>query len=328
MRRRAILTGLAATACTGLPARRGAGQMMPTMLRVGLVSIANPRSTTQYVALEGRLRELGYVEGRNLVIDFIFLDGQVERYGEAMRALVARKADVLIALGPELSLKAAMAATTEIPIVMVAFDYDPLALGHVASLAQPGGNVTGLFLQQVELAAKRMQFLREAFPRLRAATVFWDAQSAHQWRAAQEVSSSLGLEVAGIELAAQPYDYDAALARAPADHRRMVGVCNSARFFSDRVRLAEFALRNGAATIFAFREWVEAGGLMSYGPGLAEISRRTADYVDRLARGAKPTELPIEQPTRFELVVNLRTARMLGIDLPPSIFARADEVIE
>jgi putative ABC transport system substrate-binding protein len=322
------MTGAVAAASIGLSARSGAGQVMPKMLRVGTVSLANPRSAMPFTALDGRFHELGYVEGQNFTLDFIILDGRIEGYSAAMRALVARNADVIVAFGTEMALKAAMAATTQVPIVMVALDYDPLALGHVTSLARPVGNVTGVFIQQIELMVKRMQFLKEAFPDVRAATVFWDGPSAGQWQAAQEVAPSLGLKVAGIKLTDQPYDYDSAFAGVVADYRRMLAISNSPRFFNDRVRIAEFALRNRVATMFAWREWVEVGGLISYGPSFAEVVRRAADYVDRLARGAKPADLPIEQPTRFELVINLKTAKVLGITIPPSLLARADEVIE
>jgi ABC-type uncharacterized transport system substrate-binding protein len=274
------------------------------------------------------LRELGYVEGQNLTLDYIALGGRLDGYGEAMKALAARKANVLVAFGPELALKAAMAATNTIPTVMVAIDYDPLALGYVKSLARPGGNVTGIFLQQIELAEKRLQLLKEAFPDLRAATMFWDRPSAPQWEASRKTASNLGFDLAGAEFTSLPYDYEAALAKVPADHRRVLAVGNSPIFFNDRTSLAEFALRNRMASMFAWREWVEAGGLISYGPSFTDIARRTAEYVDRIARGAKPAELPIEQPTRFELVVNMRTVKALGLTVPPSLLARADEVIE
>jgi putative ABC transport system substrate-binding protein len=322
------VAGLPAAGLAGLSARHVGGQAPPRMLRVGFVSPASPRTAPHFVALEARFRELGYVEGQGFTLDFITLEGRLERYGEAMRALVARRADVIIAIGPEDALRAAIAAAGNMPIVMLAIDYDPLALGYIASLARPGGNVTGIFLRQIELAVKRLQFLHEAFPDLRAATVFWDGQSESQWQAARDLSSSLGITLAGVELAGGRYDYDEALTRAPNDHRRVLSVCNSPRFFADRVRLAEFALRHRVATMFSWREWVDVGGLMSYGPNFVQVTRRAADYVDRIARGAKPAELPVEQPTRFELVINMKTAKALGLSLPPSLLARADEVLE
>jgi putative ABC transport system substrate-binding protein len=322
------MTGAAAVAGATLAARRVSAQNRPKMLRVGIVSPGPPRGSPPFTWIDSRFRELGYIEGQNFSLDLVVLDGRIEGFAAAMRDVVARKADIVVAFGPEAALKAAIAATAAIPIVMVAIDYDPVTLGYVKRLARPGGNVTGIFLQQIELAVKRLQLMKEAFPDLKAATMFWDEASAPQWQASRETAPSLGLDLAGIEFAARPYDYDAAFARAPADHRRVLGVCNSPAFFSDRARLVEFTLRSRVAAMFAWREWVEVGGLISYGPSFSEIARRAVDYVDRIARGAKPADLPVEQPTRFELVINMKTARSLGLAIPPSILARADEVVE
>ena len=327
MKRREVMAGVVAAAGAEWLARSGAAQDRPKKLRVGFVSIANPRNSMPWSAFETRLHELGYIEGQNLEIDYTNLDGRIEGAREAVRAQVARKADVLLTL-TEIVLREAIAATTTLPIVMAAIDYDPLKLGYVTSLARPDGNVTGVVLQQLELAEKRLQIMKEAIPNVAKATVFWDGPSAQQWEASRTAAHSLGFELVGAQFTAAPYDYEAGLAGAPADHRHLMIVCNSPVFFRDRVRLAELALRDRAASMFAWREWVEAGGLISYGPGFAEIVRRTADYVDRIARGAKPRDLPIEQPTKFELVVNLKTAKTLGLTIPPSILARADEVIE
>jgi putative tryptophan/tyrosine transport system substrate-binding protein len=212
--------------------------------------------------------------------------------------------------------------------VMVALDFDPLALGYVTSLARPTGNVTGLFLQQIELSAKRVQLTRDAFPEIRGATVFWDRQSSDQWQAARGAGAILGLSLTGNELSEPPYNYELALAQAPPDHRGTLIVMISPAFFLDRARLAEFALRHRMRSVCPLREFVEAGGLMSYGVSFTGLGQRAAAYVDRIARGAKPTDLPIEQPTKFEMVINLKTARALGIEIPPTFLARADEVIE
>jgi putative tryptophan/tyrosine transport system substrate-binding protein len=326
MRRREFVTLLAGAACAS-PQSLSA-QTPPRMLRVGLVSSTNPRTAPQYVAFDQRLREFGYIEGQNLAIEFILLNGQVERYGEAMNELVRRKVDVIIAFGQERALKAAMAATETIPIVMVALDYDPFALGYATSLPRPTSNVTGVFVQQIELAAKRIQLMKEAFSDLSSATVFWDGASADQWRATQTAAPSLSLSLVGVELRDRPYDYERALAETPVDHQSALIVMNSPTFFIDRERLAQFALQHRMASMFAWREWVQAGGLMSYGPSFVGIARRAAEYVDRIARGAKPADLPIEQPTTFDLIINIRTAKALGLTLPRSILARADEVIE
>jgi putative tryptophan/tyrosine transport system substrate-binding protein len=329
MRRRKFITLLGGAAVVPLlcpPASNAQG--LSRLLRVGLVLSFSPRTAVPFVALERRLRELGYVEGQNLAIEFILLNGQVERYGEAMQELVRRKVDVIIAFGPELALKGAIAATDTQPIVMAAIDYDPLVLGYVASLARPGGHITGVFLQQIELAVKRIQLMKDAFPDLQAATMFWDGQSAEQWQATQKVAPTLGLQLSGSELRERPYDYERALAEAPPDHRRILLVANSPAFFNDRQRLADFTLQHRMPSIFAWREWVAAGALMSYGPSFTGVARLVADYVDRIAKGAKPADLPVEQPTKFELVVNLKTAAALGLTIPPTLLARADELIE
>jgi putative ABC transport system substrate-binding protein len=262
------------------------------------------------------------------VFDYIDLQGQSERYGTAMRQLVDRKADIIVAFGEEEALKSALAATRTIPIVMVAIDYDPIALGYVTSIARPTGNVTGIFLQQSELAAKRLQLARDAFPGIRKAMVFWDRYSADQWRATRDNAAKLDLELAGIELRDYPYDYERALAAAPAEHRGLLFVMTSGLFARDRERIVQFTLPHRIPSMFVFREFVEQGGLMSYGPSRATLSRRTADYVHRIARGARPGDLPIELPTTFGLAINLRTAKAFGLEFSPAILLRADEVIE
>jgi putative ABC transport system substrate-binding protein len=228
----------------------------------------------------------------------------------------------------ELGLKGALNVTTTLPIVIAANDYDPFARGYVTSLARPSGNVTGVFLQQIELTVKRLQVVKEVFPDMRAATVFWDRLSADQWSAARDASTKLGLQLTGVELREPPYDYDQALGQAGPDYRKNLFVLASPFFYRDRARLADLALRNRIISVFVLREWVEAGGLLSYGPSYAGMYRRAADYVDRIAKGAKPADLPIEQPTKFEFVINLKTAHAIGVDLPPSRFLHTNEVIE
>jgi putative ABC transport system substrate-binding protein len=298
----------------------------PGVLRVGLVG-GQPRSSPIYAAFLERLAELGYQEGSNFTFEFIQA-ANLEEFARGIRELVARKVGILVASGSEVALKAALAATHTLPIVFTAIDYDPLARGYVTNLARPTGNVTGIFFQQIELATKRLQVVTEAFPDLRAATVFWDASSADQWAAMQSAALALGLRLFGSELHGQPYDYEQAFAQAPSDHRGWLFVMTSPFFFRDRARLAEFALQHRTPSVFAFREWVDAGGLLSYGPSITGMYRRAADYVDRIARGAKPSDLPVEQPTKFELALNLKTARAIGLATPTALLLRADEVIE
>jgi putative ABC transport system substrate-binding protein len=261
-------------------------------------------------------------------MDFIDLQGRIERYGEAMVQLVERKADIILAFGPEDALKAAISATKTIPIVMAAIDYDPFALGYVSSLARPTGNITGIFLEQIDLAAKRLQMVKEAFPAIGKAMAFWDEPSADQWRVTRDNAAKLGFDLAGIELRDYPYDYARALAQAPPDHRAFLFVMTSPLFARDRERLVQFTLLNRLPSISVFREHADSGGLMSYGPNRTAMSRRFANYVNRIARGAKPAELPIERPTVFELVINQRTAKALGLEFSQAMLLRADEVIE
>jgi putative ABC transport system substrate-binding protein len=244
------------------------------------------------------------------------------------RKLATGGPDVILAIGPEIGLKSALAVTRTLPIVMIAIDYDPLAIGYVTSLARPSGNVTGVVFQQIELAAKRIQLIKDSFPDRTAATMFWDKLSADQWQAARSTAAALGLQLFGIELRESPYDYEAALDQAPLDHRGMLIVPTSPSFFRDRTRLADFALRHRILSMFVFREWVDAGGLFCYGPSITALFGRVAEFVDRIARGAQPADLPIEQPTKFEMVVNLKTANAIGVELPTAILLRADEVIE
>lgn len=295
-------------------------------LHVGIVAFT-PRSAPHWGGFEQRLRELGHDEGRNLQITFASVRDS-DALPAAIQELLGKSIDILIATGNEFTTKAALAATRDLPIVMIAIDYDPFALGYVASLARPGGNLTGLYYQQIDLTLKRLELMKDAVPHLPKLTVFWDASSEGQWRAAQRAASSLGLELAGVELREQPYDYERALASAPADHRGALVATMSPIFFNDRARIAEFTLRNRLPAMFGLREFPALGALISYGPSNPALFRRAAEYVDRIAKGTRPADLPIEQPTKFELVVNLKSAKALGLTVPPSLLLRADEVIE
>jgi ABC-type uncharacterized transport system substrate-binding protein len=300
----------------------------PNFLRVGTASPQSHTASTSFlVPFEKRLAELGYVDGKNFALEFIRIS-KPNQFGQAFRELVQRKVDVLLAFGAEASLKSAMAATHTIPIVMVAIDYDPFRTGYVHSLARPTGNVTGLFLEQIELAAKRVQILKDAFPAMTAATVFWDKISTHQWRATRESAEKFGLQVAGVELRERPYDYEKALLQSPTTHRGFLIVMTSPYFAIDRKRLVEFTVEHRIGSMFVFREYVDMGGLISYGPKRTVLARRMADFVNRIARGAKPGELPIERPRIFETVINLKTAKSLGLQFSQAVLIRADDVIE
>jgi putative tryptophan/tyrosine transport system substrate-binding protein len=324
MRRREFIALVGGAAAAWPNAVRA--QQAEKMLRVGTAS-TQPKSSPLWKAFEQRMAELGYQEGNNYTFDYLNV-AKIEEYEPNYRQLVARGVDIIVASGPEISLKSALATSRTKPIVMVAVDYDPLAHGYVTSLARPTGNVTGLFLEQIELTAKRLQLLKNAFPEMQALTVFYDRTAFDQWEAAQSVATTLGLRLAGFDLGDPPFDYDKALAQANPDYRRTVFVLASGLFFRDRERLARFGLQNRVVSMFCFRECVEVGGLLSYGPNFTPMYRRAAEYVDRLARGAKPADLPIEQPTKFELVINLKTAKALGITIPANLLVQAEEVIE
>jgi putative ABC transport system substrate-binding protein len=323
MKRREFIAGLGGAVAWPLVVRA----QQTRALRLGIVAVT-PRIAPLWVAFERRLRQLGYVDGQNLKVEFIQVNSQDDTIRAAVTRLVSSDVDIIVAAGNEFAAKAAWAATKVIPIVIIAIDYDPLALGYVASIARPGGNVTGVFAEQIELASKRLQLMKEMVPKSRKMVVFWDRASAGQWQAAQNTAKALELELAGIELRDEPYDYERALDMAPADHRGAMLVLSSAIFANDRKRLVEFTLRRGLPAMFPIRDFVELGGLLSYGIDIVALLERQADYVDRIAKGAKPADLPIEQPTKFELVLNLKTARAFGLGVPTSLLVRADEVIE
>jgi putative ABC transport system substrate-binding protein len=298
-----------------------------TRLRVGTANILPKERSGTLPGFEERMAQLGYEQGKNFDLEFVQVPS-VGEYGATYREIVARKVDVILALGPEIALKSALAVAGSVPIVMIAIDYDPLARGYVPSLARPSGNITGVFFQQIELTTKRLQLMKEALPEMKAVTVLWDRISADQWREAERAAAALGLRVLGIEMRAQPYDYDGAFAQGRQDPRGGLMILASPVFgIPDRRRLSDFALRRQMPSMFVTRDYADAGGLMSYGPNFRAMGRRAAEYVDRIAKGAKPADLPIEQPTKFELVINLRTAKALGLTIPPAVLARADEII-
>jgi ABC-type uncharacterized transport system substrate-binding protein len=293
--------------------------------RVGVLVVANPRVYDPFVA---ELRKLGYVEGQNLALEFRSAEGDVERLPALAVELVRAGVDVILAAGPEASLRAARQATTTVPVVIVAIDFDPLARGHVASLARPGSNVTGLSLQQIELTTKQIELLKTALSKLTRVAILWDRFAADQLKAADAASRSLGIRTQPLELRGPSYDVGGAFAMAAKEHAGAVVVMNSAVLFRERAQIAQLAVKHRLPTMSALREYAEAGGLMSYGTNLPDMVRRAATYVDKILKGAKPGDLPMEQPTRFELVINLTTAKALGLTIPQSLLQRADEIIQ
>jgi putative ABC transport system substrate-binding protein len=293
--------------------------------RVGIASLVNPRSAPQFVAFEETLHQLMGKDSRELTIDFLVLDGDAERYPAAMQDLVSRQPDVLIAPGPEVSLNAARAATRTIPIVMIAVDYDAVARGYVQSLAHPDGNITGVYLNTVDVAAKRVEMLKEAVPSTSRLIVFWDQAGEDSFKATLPAAQMLGLRVQSVEFRDPPYDYEKGLtAASPASGDALLCML-SPYFFHDRQQLDDLALRHKLPSMCG---GVDSGGLIAYSASLNALFRMGAEYVDKIRLGAKPADLPIQEPTRFKLVLDLRFAKALGLTIPPSILARADELIE
>jgi putative ABC transport system substrate-binding protein len=243
---------------------------------------------------------------------------------ELMRAQV----DLIVAQGPEVALQAVVGASRSIPIVLQAINYDPIERGYVASLARPGGNITGLFFRQAELAAKKVELLAQAFPERTRLGILWDALTADEFSAAERAAKSLHLELRPLKLETAPYDFTAAFRAIAQDGAQMLLVLSSPFFAEHRRQLAELAIEHRLPSMFLFKSYVEAGGLMAYGVDQAAMYRRTGAYVAKILKGTKPADLPVKQPTKFELVINLKTAKMLGLTIPDKILARADEVIE
>ena len=295
---------------------------------IGFLGASTPAILGLWVAaFVQRLRELGWIDGRNVAIEYRWAEGRSSRATEIAAEFVRLKVDVIVTHSAELVI-AAKQATSVIPIVFGVAG-DPVGTGLVASLARPGGNVTGLSVQFTDLAGKRFELLREIVPGLRRLAIMANAGASGpvlEMREAQAAARALGLEVAISEIR-RAEDivpaFEALKGRAEALY-----VASDPLLYANRVRINILALGARLPTMHAAREYVEAGGLMSYGANFPDLFRRAGDYVDKILRGAKPADLPVEQPTKFDLVVNLITARVLGLTMPPTVLARADEVIE
>jgi ABC-type uncharacterized transport system substrate-binding protein len=309
----------------------GEAQQAGRVNRLGILSpggVPDPSVATAPNLVPMALRELGYVDGRNLVVERRFAEGKIDLLPGLARELVQLQVDVIIAAGVE-AVQAARDTTGTTPIVMIV-GIDPVARGWVASLSRPGGNITGVtVVAETVLAGKRLELIREAVPgaaRIAVLTPGGSGASGAQLREAQKAASALRVKLVVVEV--QGTDYDRAFAAMAAERVDALFVLMSPILTRDRKQIIERAAKYRLPAIYEWREQVEVGGLMSYGSSIVDLSRRVAAYVDKMFKGAKPADLPVEQPTKFELVVNMKTAKALGLTIPPSVLARADEVIE
>jgi len=312
------------------PGSAEAQQAAAKVPRIGFLALnpgANPHLREAF--LQG-LRDLGYVEGRNVVIEYRSAEGKLERLRALAAELVALKVDVIVTGGGTPTALAAKEATRTLPIVFTSAT-DPVTDGLVTSLAHPGGNVTGLSNLAPELVGKCLEQLKEAVPQVSLVAVLWQPGAVggrtDMLKPAEVAARALGVRVQFVE-ARGPADFDRAFSDMTRARAGALAVLGSAIFNSERRRLVDLAAKHRLPTVYTSRDFVDAGGLMTYGVNLADLFRRAAAYVDKTLKGTKPGDLPVEQPTKFELMINLKTAKALGLTISPSLLQRADEVIE
>ena len=297
--------------------------------RIGFLATVSPSTISDRVeAFRQGLRELGHMEGKNIVIEWRYAEGKADRLPGLAAELVRLKVDLIVSVAP-LPTRSAKEATSTIPIVM-AFDDDPVGSGFVASLARPGGNITGLSTLYPEISGKQLELLKEIVPRLSRVAVLGTSTTPGTAQALREIELAAGafkvqlqyLDVLG------PKDIETAFRAASKGRADAVLVLASAVFISQRTQIVELAAKNRLPAIYPRPEFVEAGGLMTYGVSITDLFRRAATYVDKILKGAKPADLPVEQPVKFELVINLKAAKQIGLTIPPNVLARADKVIK
>jgi putative ABC transport system substrate-binding protein len=326
MKRREFITVLGGAAAAWPFATHA--QQAAKVPTIGFLGQLTPSAMSKWTAaFVQRLRELGWVEGRTVAIEYRWAEGRSERFAEVAAELVRIKVDVIVT-GGTAAVMAAKRATSVIPIVFATAG-DPVGTGLVASLARPGGNVTGLSNQSADLPSKRLEILREIVPGIRRLAIMANIGSpigALEAGEVQAAAKTLGLEVIPLEIRRME---DIAPAIEPLKGRAdALYVVTEALVNTNRIQINALALGAGLSTVHGEKGYVEAGGLMSYGPSFPDLYRRAAVYVDKILKGAKPADLPVEQPTQFELVINLKTAKLLGLAVSPALLARADEVIE
>jgi putative ABC transport system substrate-binding protein len=307
-------------------------QQARKIVRIGYLTIDLAAASQTTEAFRRGLRDLGYVEGRNVVIEYRDAEGKSQRLPAHAAELVTLKVDVIVTAGGTLSALAAKQVTKTVPIVFIAVS-DPVASGVVTSLAQPGGNVTGLSNSNAELVGKRLEHIVHAVPGVSRVVVLWqpgglgERTEQEMLKQADDAARALGVRLQFVE-AREAADLEPAFSEMTRTRADGVTLFPSTMFFNERRRITDLAAKNQLPAVYQLREFVEVGGLMAYGTNIADLFRRAATYVDKILRGAKPGDLPVEQPTKFELVINLKTAKALGLTIPPSLLQRADQVIE
>jgi putative tryptophan/tyrosine transport system substrate-binding protein len=312
--------------------RAGETQERAEAARIGYLAAGRVSPSQGRDFLLQGLRDLGYVEGRNLLIEYRDAEGKIERLPALAAELVALKVDVIVAAAGTLPALAAKRATSSIPVLFIGVG-DPVTSGLVTSLARPGGNVTGLSVLATELVGKWLELVTQAVPEVRRVAILWqpgglsEATDKDVLKEAAAAAGALGVQIQPVE-ARRPADFERAFSEMTRARMGGLVVLSTSMFATEPRRLADLAAKNRLPTVFPFRLYVDAGGLMSYGANLADLFRRTATYLDKILKGAKPSDLPVEQPTTFELVINLKTAKALNLTIPSSLLARADQVIE
>jgi putative tryptophan/tyrosine transport system substrate-binding protein len=323
MRRREVIT-LLGGAAAAWPLAARAQQRTGKIPRVGfLLNVPSELVDTLFRAL----RDTGYIEGQNIVLETRFAGNMLDRIDQFATELVALHCDLIFAAGPY-AIAALTKATSTIPLVAIDLESDPVANRWAASIARPGGNLTGFFLDLPELGGKQIELLKEALPRLSRVAFLWDSTvGLVQFSATEAVARTAGVEPLPLPIQRRE-DFKAAFDHAASQQAHAVVVLSSPLIFGQRSHIAELAVNARLPTISLFTLFPRSGGLMGYGPNFPDMWKRAATYVDRILRGARAGELPIERPSKFELVINLKTAKALGLDVPPTLLVRADEVIE
>jgi ABC-type uncharacterized transport system substrate-binding protein len=310
--------------CLCANAQESAKTKIPTLGYLASGSAGTSQSAIE--PLREGLRELGYVEGKNINIEYRYADGQTERLSSLARELVRIPVAIIITQGGSRPVQAAKQATNSIPIVFPGVA-DPVAFGLVSSLARPGGNVTGLTNFSPELSGKRIELLKEIMPKLSRVAVLRDPRlPTNSFQETQTAAEALGIKVQSLDVQASS-DVETASASLGQQRTEAIIVLPHSVLSFYRKRILELTGKHRLPATYPGKEWVDAGGLMSYGPDVRNIRRRAATYVDKILRGAKPADLPVEQPTKFEFVINLKTAKQIGVTIPPNVLARADKVI-